>query len=68
MKRCPSCHRTYVDDTMTNCAHDGAPLMAAAYSPQGPPMIPPPQPYAPRPVEKVAGAKFVKKRPPRPAG
>jgi hypothetical protein len=32
---------------MSNCPHDGSPLMATAYSRQGPPMIPPPQPYAP---------------------
>lgn len=37
MKRCPSCHRTYPDDTMSNCMHDGAPLMSAAYSPSGGP-------------------------------
>jgi hypothetical protein len=49
MKRCPSCNRTYTDDTMTNCAHDGAPLMPTAYSPQGAPMIPPPQGFAPPP-------------------
>ena len=47
MKRCPSCNRTYTDDTMMNCAHDGTPLMAAAYSPQGGPPIPPPQGFAP---------------------
>lgn len=49
MKRCPSCNRTYADDTMTNCAHDGAPLAPAAYSPHGEPAIPPPQAYAPQP-------------------
>ncbi|HEY0377919.1 MAG TPA: hypothetical protein VGC87_13435 [Pyrinomonadaceae bacterium] len=43
MKRCPSCNRTYTDDTMTNCAHDGSALMAAAYSP-GPQGAPPPAP------------------------
>ena len=32
MKRCPTCNRTYTDDRMTNCGHDGAPLMATAYS------------------------------------
>lgn len=54
MKRCPSCNRTYPDDTMSNCPHDGAPLMFAAYSPQGaqpgPPQgypPPPPQGYPP---------------------
>jgi hypothetical protein len=47
MKRCPSCNRTYTDDRMMNCAHDGAPLMSAAYSPQGGP--PTPQGYPPPP-------------------
>jgi transposase-like protein len=50
MKRCPNCQRTYTDDRMTNCAHDGAPLMFAAYSPQGaqPPQTP--QGYPPPPA------------------
>ena len=33
MKRCPTCNRTYTDDRMTNCGHDGAPLMSTAYAP-----------------------------------
>ncbi|HKR01138.1 MAG TPA: hypothetical protein VJT09_10720 [Pyrinomonadaceae bacterium] len=49
MKRCPSCNRTYADDRMMNCGHDGAPLMAAAYSPHDAPPIPPPQAYMPPP-------------------
>ena len=56
MKRCPSCNRTYTDDSMANCAHDGAPLMATAYSPQAPPppapqgyVAPPPPGYPPQP-------------------
>lgn len=53
MKRCPTCHRTYTDDRMTNCVHDGAPLMSAAYAPPyGRPEAPAPmsqhtQRYAP---------------------
>ena len=58
MKRCPTCNRTYADDRMMNCMHDGAALMSAAYSPPGPPPTggpqgypppgyPPPQGYAP---------------------
>jgi transposase-like protein len=59
MKRCPTCNRTYTDDRMTNCGHDGTPLMSTAYSPpygaqqaphaqvpQGYP--PPPQGYVPQ--------------------
>ncbi len=60
MKRCPTCNRTYPDDNMTNCAHDGTPLMAAAYSPQaGPPpapqgyVAPPPPGYPPQPPPQV---------------
>lgn len=54
MKRCPYCQRTYTDDRMTNCGHDGAPLMSAAYSqPYGqeatPPAQTPPQAYPPPP-------------------
>jgi hypothetical protein len=59
MKRCPTCNRTYTDDRMTNCGHDGAPLMSTAYSapygappapqlPQNYPTPPPPQGYAPQ--------------------
>ena len=59
MKRCPTCNRTYPDDTMTNCPHDGAPLMAAAYSPPygAPPpapqgyVAPPPPGYPPPPPQ-----------------
>ena len=49
MKRCPSCNRTYADDSMANCMHDGAPLMSAAYSPPGPPAAAMPQGYPPPP-------------------
>jgi hypothetical protein len=56
MKRCPTCNRTYTDDRMTHCGHDGAPLMSTAYSPPGnqpaqqnPQGYPPPQGYAPQP-------------------
>jgi transposase-like protein len=53
MKRCPSCNRTYTDDRMTNCGHDGAPLMSTAYSaPYNTAQAPPahmPQGYPPPP-------------------
>ena len=63
MKRCPTCNRTYPDDTMTNCAHDGTPLMAAAYSPPygAPPpaqqsyVAPPPPGYPPQPPQAYQG-------------
>lgn len=63
MKRCPTCNRTYPDDNMTNCAHDGTPLMAAAYSPPygAPPpaqqgyVAPPPPGYPPQPPQAYQG-------------
>jgi hypothetical protein len=33
MKSCPSCQRTYIDDTFTFCLDDGA-LLSASYNPQ----------------------------------
>jgi transposase-like protein len=50
MKRCPTCNRTYTDDQMSNCAHHGAPLMYAAYSPQQ--GAPQPQQYPPPPQQQ----------------
>lgn len=50
MKRCPTCNRTYPDETMSNCPHDGTPLMLAAYSPQGA-QPGPPQGYPPQPPQ-----------------
>ncbi len=68
MKRCPSCQRTYTDDRMTNCGHDGAPLMSAAYSPQGAQAIPPPQNYPPPPPgyppQQQQGAPWQQNYPP----
>ena len=58
MKRCPSCNRTYSDDRMANCMHDGAPLMSAAYSPPGPPPAPMPQGYPPPPGYVPPGAPW----------
>ena len=68
MKRCPSCNRTYSDDRMANCMHDGAPLMAAACSPPGPPpasvqqgQVPPsgyPPPGYPPSGHPAAGARW----------
>lgn len=52
MKRCPSCQRTYEDDSQTYCMNDGTPLIAEAAPPSldktmmagsmGAPPVPPP--------------------------
>lgn len=39
MKSCPSCNRTYADDTLTFCLNDGA-LLSAPYDPQATLQIP----------------------------
>jgi hypothetical protein len=59
MKKCPTCQRTYTDDSFTHCMHDGTPLMPAQYQSWPPPQqsgqmpqaYPPPPPagYAPSP-------------------
>ena len=41
MKQCPACQRTYTDDSMSHCMHDGTPLISAQFNPQ---TMPPPQP------------------------
>ena len=38
MKSCPTCNRTYADDTFTFCLNDGA-LLSAPYDPQAPKYI-----------------------------
>jgi hypothetical protein len=37
MKRCPTCQRTYTDDSLTFCLEDGAPLLVEASSSAEPP-------------------------------
>jgi hypothetical protein len=37
MKRCPTCQRTYTDDSLTFCLEDGAPLLTEAASSSEPP-------------------------------
>lgn len=37
MKRCPQCHRTYVDDTLSFCLDDGVTLVAASHRIDPPP-------------------------------
>ena len=70
MKRCPTCNRTYTDDRMTNCGHDGAPLMPAGYSqPYGQQAAPPaqmPQGYPPAPGYPQPGALWQNNPPPPP--
>lgn len=39
MKRCPTCNRTYADETLTYCLADGA-LLSAPYPPEAPSYIP----------------------------
>lgn len=43
MKSCPTCNRTYADDTLTFCLADGA-LLSAAYDPQATQILPPARP------------------------
>lgn len=50
MKRCPTCNRTYTDETQKFCLQDGTPLVAdAPHAAQGPPPPPPPTPQPPPP-------------------
>lgn len=42
MKTCPTCNRTYNDDTLSFCLHDGAILMSGAADPQATQRIPVP--------------------------
>jgi hypothetical protein len=54
MKACPTCNRTYSDDTFTFCLNDGA-LLSAPYDPQATLIIPSRQTYQPL-VENVVPA------------
>jgi hypothetical protein len=65
MKRCPTCNRTYTDDRLMNCAHDGAPLMSAAYSPHGGPPTPQGYPPPPPPGYPQPGAPWQNYPPPQ---
>jgi len=51
MKRCPTCNRSYADDTLAFCLQDGAPL-AGAYDPEAT-VIAQPQPSNSNAVYKV---------------
>jgi hypothetical protein len=54
MKACPTCNRTYFDDTFTFCLSDGA-LLSAPYDPQATLILPSRQTHQP-PVENIAPA------------
>lgn len=43
MKTCPTCHRTYKDDTLSFCLNDGSVLMSGAHDPEATQQIPAPQ-------------------------
>lgn len=49
MKQCPTCHRTYTDDTLVYCLDDGS-VLAAAYDPQATQIIAPPRRTDPMPT------------------
>ncbi len=64
MKRCPSCNKTYTDDSLSFCIDDGSPLSVDAQGLESQPtailgdppptvVMPPPRPtqYAPRPSD-----------------
>jgi hypothetical protein len=54
MKACPTCNRTYADDTFTFCLNDGA-LLSAPYDPQATLILPSSRTHQP-PVENIAPA------------
>lgn len=49
MKQCPTCHRTYTDDTLVYCLDDGS-VLDAAYDPQATQIIAPPRRTDPMPT------------------
>jgi hypothetical protein len=51
MKACPTCNRTYADDTFTFCLNDGA-LLSAPYDPQATLILPSRQTHQPA-VENI---------------
>ena len=55
MKRCPTCNRTYPDDTMAFCLEDGA-VLSASFEPGDTTRIPPTRQTNPPPTE-VLGAR-----------
>jgi hypothetical protein len=55
MKSCPTCHRTYADDTFTFCLDDGA-LLSTSYDPHATLRIPDTRPTAPARTEILPNA------------
>jgi YARHG domain-containing protein len=49
MKQCPTCQRTYTDETLVYCLDDGS-VLAAAYDPQATQIIAPPRHTDPMPT------------------
>jgi hypothetical protein len=49
MKQCPTCQRTYADDTLVYCLDDGS-VLAAVYDPQATQIIAPPRHTDPMPT------------------
>lgn len=66
MKQCPTCNRTYADETLTFCLDDGAPLIAS-YDAEATQRIPAPRTTNPPPTE-AAGYSLPRVEPVRPAG
>ena len=54
MKRCPTCDRTYADDTTTFCLNDGS-LLSAPYDPQATLHIPQARDTSPPPTLLMTG-------------
>src|ERR1041385_8335188 len=50
MKSCPTCQRTYPDDTLAFCLEDGS-VLSAPYDPEQTLRIPPPRVTAPPPTQ-----------------
>lgn len=67
MKQCPTCHRTYADETLTYCLADGS-LLSAPYDPEATQRIPIPRATNPPPTEVLHSAAPPSPAPARRAG
>src|ERR1700752_2509708 len=63
MKSCPTCNRTYPDDTLAFCLVDGA-VLSAPYDPGQTPGIAPPRTTTPPPTELFSERAPSGSRPP----
>ena len=52
MKSCPTCNRTYADETLAFCLVDGS-ILSAPYDPEATQRIPPPRSTNPPPTETM---------------